>query len=85
MAPTPQTARVSPQQGDQIMRDATPQPIHLTDYAEPHHWVEDVHLTFHLSPGATRVVSKIQFRRPSGWWLLPNISVSVQPLGAEKD
>jgi aminopeptidase N len=44
------------------MRDATPQPIHLTDYAEPHHWVEDVHLTFHLSPGATRVVSKIQFR-----------------------
>ncbi len=44
------------------MRDATPQAIQLTEYAEPHHWVEHVHLTFDLSADATRVTSKIQFR-----------------------
>lgn len=48
------------------MRDETqttaPQPIHLKDYSQPHHWVEDVHLTFELSPSATRVKSKITFR-----------------------
>ncbi len=48
------------------MRDETqttaPQPIHLKDYSQPHHWIEDVHLTFELSPSATRVKSKISFR-----------------------
>lgn len=48
------------------MRDETqttaPQPIHLKDYSQPHHWIEDVHLTFELLPSATRVKSKISFR-----------------------
>ena len=38
-----------------------PQTIFLKDYAEPHHWVDTVHLTFKLSPNATRVLSKIDF------------------------
>ncbi|MGV6839412.1 MAG: aminopeptidase N [Planktomarina sp.] len=43
------------------MRDATPQTIYLSDYRQPAYFVEDVHLTFILSPTATRVVSKITF------------------------
>ncbi len=43
------------------MTDLAPQTIFLKDYAEPHHWVETVHLTFALSPRATRVRSKIVF------------------------
>jgi len=44
------------------MRDATPQPVLLSEYSEPHHWVEEVHLTFTLNPKATRVLSRIVFR-----------------------
>ena len=43
------------------MKDATPQTIYLADYM-PFGWtVEDVHLTFSLSPNATRVKSRIRF------------------------
>ena len=39
----------------------TPQTIHLADYT-PFGWtVKDVHLTFRLSPSATRVISRIRF------------------------
>jgi len=49
------------------MKDAAPQPIHLADYCPPSHLVEEVHLTFRLDPGATRVLSKIRFRaNPEG-------------------
>ncbi|MEO0487302.1 MAG: aminopeptidase N [Pseudomonadota bacterium] len=44
------------------MRDASPQTIYLKDYREPAHWVDEVHLTFHLHPTRTRVVSRIRFR-----------------------
>ncbi|MBU2868574.1 aminopeptidase N [Pacificibacter marinus] len=43
------------------MTALAPQTIFLKDYAEPHHWVETVHLTFALAPRATRVTSKIVF------------------------
>ncbi|MGH1412999.1 MAG: aminopeptidase N [Pelagimonas sp.] len=47
------------------MKDAspqiTPETIYLKDYTAFGWQIEDVHLTFHLSPGATRVVSKIHF------------------------
>ncbi len=47
------------------MRDETqttgPAPTRLADYAAPHHWVDAVHLTFQLSPTATRVISRIDF------------------------
>ncbi|PWK62096.1 aminopeptidase N [Roseicyclus mahoneyensis] len=49
------------------MKDAAPQPIHLADYRPPSHLVETVALTFRLSPGATRVLSRIRFRaNPAG-------------------
>ncbi|HBZ45459.1 MAG TPA: aminopeptidase N, partial [Maritimibacter sp.] len=44
------------------MKDASPQPIHLTDYTPPEYLVDDVHLTFRLDPTATRVLSRIALR-----------------------
>jgi aminopeptidase N len=44
------------------MKDASPQTIRLADYAVPNWLVDDVHLTFRLAPGATRVLSRIRFR-----------------------
>ncbi len=44
------------------MRDPAPQTIFLEDYTPPAFLVEDVHLTFRLDPGATRVKSRIAFR-----------------------
>ncbi|MCC5975725.1 MAG: aminopeptidase N, partial [Rubellimicrobium sp.] len=44
------------------MKDAAPRTIFLKDY-NPFGWiVEDVHLTFRLSPSATRVLSRFRFR-----------------------
>ncbi|WP_457646267.1 aminopeptidase N [Profundibacter sp.] len=37
------------------------QKIYLSDYTPPAYLVESVHLTFKLSPNATRVISKIRF------------------------
>ena len=45
------------------MRTDTPNPIRLIDYTPPEYLVEQVELTFHLDPGATKVESRIQFRR----------------------
>ncbi|MBK5927770.1 aminopeptidase N [Rhodobaculum claviforme] len=45
------------------MKDATPQPIRLADYTPPPFLVEGVALTFRLAPRATRVTSRIRFRR----------------------
>ncbi|MGP6085721.1 aminopeptidase N [Antarctobacter jejuensis] len=43
------------------MKDAAPKTIYLKDY-KPFGWqVQDVHLTFRLSPRATRVVAKVHF------------------------
>ena len=44
------------------MNDASPQTIYLKDYRPFGYIVEDVHLTFRLSPLATRVIAKIRFR-----------------------
>ncbi|SLN52461.1 Aminopeptidase N [Roseovarius litorisediminis] len=44
------------------MRDAAPQTIYLKDYTPFGYLVDNVHLTFALSPGATRVTSRIAFR-----------------------
>ena len=45
----------------------TTAPIRLADYQVPAFLIEDVHLTFRLAPNATRVVSRIRFRRnPEG-------------------
>ncbi|MEM9912098.1 MAG: aminopeptidase N, partial [Pseudomonadota bacterium] len=44
------------------MKDAAPQTIYLTDYRPPAFLVDEVHLTFRLSPSATRVISRIGFR-----------------------
>src|SRR6056297_3354595 len=44
------------------MKDASPQTIYLADYTPPPFLVENVHLTFRLSPEKTRVVSKVEFR-----------------------
>ena len=44
------------------MKDAAPQTIYLSDYAAPAYLVDSVHLTFHLAPKATRVISKVAFR-----------------------
>ncbi|QIE44084.1 aminopeptidase N [Pseudohalocynthiibacter aestuariivivens] len=44
------------------MKDAAPQPIYLADYTPPAYLISDVHLTFRLSPSATRVLSRISFR-----------------------
>ena len=43
------------------MKDATPQPVHLSDYTPPSHLIEHVALTFRLAPRATRVLSAIRF------------------------
>lgn len=43
------------------MLNTTQETIRLSEYAEPHHWVDTVHLTFKLAPAATRVTSKITF------------------------
>ncbi|RXV62723.1 aminopeptidase N [Roseovarius sp. A46] len=48
------------------MKDAAPQPIYLRDYTPPAYLVDAVHLTFHLDPEKTRVVSKIAFRPNPG-------------------
>ena len=44
------------------MKDAAPQIIYLADYTPPAFLVDEVHLTFRLAPGATRVISRIAFR-----------------------
>ena len=44
------------------MKDASPAPVFLSDYAPFGYLVEDVHLTFRLDPQATRVLSRIRFR-----------------------
>src|SRR6056297_3198179 len=44
------------------MKDASPQTIYLADYTPPPFLVENVHLTFRLSPEKTRVISKVEFR-----------------------
>jgi aminopeptidase N len=44
------------------MRDPAPQPILLADYRPPAYLVDEVHLTFRLDPGDTRVISRIRFR-----------------------
>ena len=43
------------------MKDATPQPVYLRDYRPFGYHVDEVHLTFRLDPGATRVISRIRF------------------------
>ena len=43
------------------MMTATPAPTRLLDYRPPAWLIEKVHLTFRLSPGATRVLSHIRF------------------------
>ena len=46
---------------------ATPEPVRLADYRPPNHLVDAVALSFDLDPRATRVRSKIDFRRnPEG-------------------
>jgi len=47
------------------MSQAADKTIRLSEYKEPNHWVETVHLTFRLAPTATRVLSRIAFR-PNG-------------------
>ncbi|MEJ6398461.1 aminopeptidase N [Yoonia sp. 208BN28-4] len=44
------------------MKDASPQTIYLADYQPPAFLIDGVHLTFRLSPKATRVISRIRFR-----------------------
>lgn len=44
------------------MKDASPAPVYLSDYAPFGYVVDDVHLTFRLDPHATRVISRIRFR-----------------------
>lgn len=44
------------------MKDASPQTVYLSDYTPPAYLVDSVHLTFKLSPTATRVISRIAFR-----------------------
>ena len=44
------------------MQNAAPQTIYLRDYTPPAYLVDSVHLTFDLSPTATRVKSRIAFR-----------------------
>jgi aminopeptidase N len=45
------------------MRTETPQPIRLADYRPPAYLVDEVHLTFELEPGATRVKARLAVRR----------------------
>jgi aminopeptidase N len=49
------------------MKDAAPQSIRLSDYRPPNHLIDAVALTFKLSPKATRVLARIEFRpNPEG-------------------
>ena len=49
------------------MKDSAPLSIELADYRAPSHLIDEVHLTFKLSPKGTRVFSKITFREnPDG-------------------
>ncbi|CAM4026858.1 aminopeptidase N [Palleronia rufa] len=49
------------------MKDAQPRAIRLSDYRPPAYLVDHVDLTFRLHPKATRVLSRIAFRRnPDG-------------------
>jgi aminopeptidase N len=43
------------------VKDSSPAKIHLSDYTPPAYLVDSVHLTFRLSPDATRVISRITF------------------------
>ena len=45
------------------MRTDTPQPIRLSDYRPPAFLIDEVHLTFDLSPKATRVRARMSIRR----------------------
>ncbi|MGA0605421.1 aminopeptidase N [Phenylobacterium sp. VNQ135] len=45
------------------MRTETPQPIRLSDYRPPAYLVDEVFLTFDLSPNATRVKARLAVRR----------------------
>ena len=79
------------------MRDTTPQPIHLADYQPPPFLIDDVRLTFRLSPRATRVLAQIRFRpnpavlpghdlRLDGEGLtLVTASINGQPCAAQPD
>ncbi len=44
------------------MSQTDPRTVYLKDYAPPAYLIDDVHLTFRLAPGATRVLSRIRFR-----------------------
>ncbi len=44
------------------MKDAAPAAVYLADYAPPAYLVDSAHLTFHLHPTETRVLSRIAFR-----------------------
>jgi aminopeptidase N len=44
------------------MKDASPQPVYLSDYTPFGYLVDAVHLTFRLDPHKTRVLSRIHFR-----------------------
>ncbi len=43
------------------MKDAAPQTFYLSDYTPPAYLIDEVSLTFRLSPNATRVISRIHF------------------------
>jgi aminopeptidase N len=45
------------------MRDGAPQTIYRKDYQVPDFLVDDVHLSFDIHPGQTRVKSRLQLRR----------------------
>ena len=57
------------------MSQAADKTIRLSEYCAPNYWVDSVHLTFQLSPKATRVKSKIAFR--------PNTAGDLRLDGAE--
>ncbi len=44
------------------MKDAAPQPVYLADYRPYSHIVDQVDLTFRLSPQATRVLARLHLR-----------------------
>ncbi|MEZ5796559.1 MAG: aminopeptidase N [Paracoccaceae bacterium] len=44
------------------MKDAAPQTVYLADYRPYSHQVDQVELTFRLSPGATRVAARLHLR-----------------------
>jgi len=58
-------ANVGSQNSGEIMKPAPT--IRLADYQPPSFLIDEVHLTFHLAPGASHVTSRIGFRRnPEG-------------------